>query len=173
MLDHLVRKLTRFADLTLEDRKRIEACAWRVERVEAGIDLIGEGADTAFVNVALDGWACSYKQFENGRRQILALFLPGDMCEPCVSLLEDAGHALATLRPATIMRLPRKNLVALMNASPTLAKAFWLDMLVSAELQREWAVSLGRRTAIERMAHLLCELLVRLRSVGRGRRRRM
>lgn len=166
MLDYLFRRLTRFADLTPGDRERIEACAWRIDRIEAGVDLIGEGADPGFVNVALDGWVCRYKQLESGRRQILALLLPGDMCDPCMFLLPKMGHALATLTPATIMRLPRRSMVALMEASPTLAKAFWLDTMVSAEVQREWAVSLGRRTAVERMAHLLCELLARLRLVG-------
>lgn len=166
MLDHVFRKLTRFADLAPGDRERIEACAWRVDRVEAGVDLIGEGADPGFVNVTLDGWACRYKQWEDGRRQILALLLPGDMCDPCMFLLNDKSHALATLTRAKIVRLPQKSMAALMEASPTLTRAFWLDMLVSVEVQREWTVSLGRRTAVERMAHLFCELLVRLRSVG-------
>ena len=45
-------------------------------------------------------------------------------------------------------------------------RAFWLETLVAAEIQREWTVSLGRKSAAERMAHLFCELSSRLRAVG-------
>lgn len=168
MLDHLLRRLTRFADLNNQDLERIKSCAWVTEHIAAGVDLIEEGADPACVNVAVNGWAHRYKQLKDGRRQIVALLLPGDMCDPCVFLLDNMSHSLATLTPATVVRLSHQGMMTLLEASPAIAKAFWLNMMVSAEVQREWTVSLGRRTAIERMAHLLCELIVRLRTVGLG-----
>jgi CRP-like cAMP-binding protein len=37
---------------------------------------------------------------------------------------------------------------------------------MDAAIQREWTLSLGRRTAIARMAQLFCELLTRLEVTG-------
>lgn len=166
MLHLLIRKLEHFTALSEEDRRLVAAQPWRVERFASHVDLVQEGNEPRFVNVVLEGWACRYKQLEDGRRQVLALFLPGDMCDPCVFLLDRMSHALATLTPCSVARLPEKSMLELLQASPSLSKAFWLELLVSTEVQREWTVSLGRRTAAERMAHLLCEVLLRLRSVG-------
>jgi CRP-like cAMP-binding protein len=39
---------------------------------------------------------------------------------------------------------------------------------VTTAIQREWTLNLGQRTAYERLGHLLVELYVRLRAVGRA-----
>ena len=48
----------------------------------------------------------------------------------------------------------------------SLAAVFRVETLVSTAIQREWTVNLGRRVALERVAHLLCEIFERLRPVG-------
>ena len=166
LLNVVFRKLQHFADLSHEDRQALESRARRVERYGSHVDVVQEGNDPRYLNLILDGWACRYKQLEDGRRQILSLFVPGDMCDPCVFLLDRMSHALATLTPATFARIPEKDVLEVMRGSAVLTRAFWLEMLVSAEVQREWTVSLGRRTATERLAHLFCELIARLRAVG-------
>jgi CRP-like cAMP-binding protein len=166
MLGILFRKLEQFVGLPLDDRQLLELRGAKTHRYGAHADLLSEGSDPRFVNVVLEGWACRYKQLEDGRRQIIGFFLPGDMCDPCVFLLDQMSHTLATLTPALVARIPEADMLAIMRQSPTLNKALWFEMLVSAEVQREWTVSLGRRTAMERIAHLFCEMLVRLRAVG-------
>ena len=83
-----------------------------------------------------------------------------------VFLLHEMSHALGSLTAVRVARISHEEMNALMAESPALTRAFWLDMMISAEIQREWSVSLGRRTAMERLAHLLCELSVRLQFVG-------
>lgn len=166
MLNAVFQKLQHLVELSPDDRQLLSGRLTRLERFPSHADVIQEGNEPRHLNIVIEGWACRYKQLEDGRRQILALFVPGDMCDPCVFLLDQMSHALATLTPATIARVPEKDVLELMRLSPAVNKALWLEMLVSTEVQREWTVSLGRRTAIERMAHLFCELLVRLRAVG-------
>lgn len=166
MPEPVATKLRHFLPLSAEDVGLLHAGLRRLESYAAHTDVIQEGSEPRYLNVVLQGWICRYKQLEDGRRQIIAFFVPGDMCDPCVFLLDNMSHALATLTPATIARVSEPEILKLMQTSPGLTKAFWLEMLVSADIQREWTVSLGRRTAIERLAHLLCELLVRLRAVG-------
>jgi CRP-like cAMP-binding protein len=54
----------------------------------------------------------------------------------------------------------------LCKAQPRLAAAFWRETLIDASIFREWVTNVGRRNAYARLAHVLCELLVRLRAVG-------
>ena len=166
MLNAITRKLSHLVDLSADDRELLKASMGRVQHYPAHADIIREGNDPSCLNIVLDGWACRYKQLEDGRRQVLALFVPGDMCDPCVFMLQEMSHALATLTPTTIARVSEAAVVNAMKTSKSLNKAFWLEMLISAEVQREWTVNLGRRTATERMAHLCCEMMVRLRAVG-------
>jgi CRP-like cAMP-binding protein len=55
---------------------------------------------------------------------------------------------------------------AFIQAHPRIADALWRDTLIDAAVFREWIVGLGRRDALTRIAHLFCEMLVRLKSVG-------
>lgn len=166
MIDVVFRKLANFIALPVEDQRLLRAHMHGAQRLPAHSEIIQEGNAPRYLNVIVDGWACRYKQLEDGRRQILALFVPGDMCDPCVFLLDKMSHGLATLTPATILRIPEADVMHIMQSSTALTKALWLEMLVAAEVQREWTASLGRRTSLERMSHLFCELLLRLRAVG-------
>ncbi len=56
--------------------------------VESRADIVEEGEDPRAVNVIQSGWACRYRQFEDGRRQIISLLLPGDCCDPHIVLLD-------------------------------------------------------------------------------------
>ena len=166
MSNVVFRKLQNFADVSAKDQQLLNDRLQRIERVPPHSDVIQEGTHPRYLHIIVEGWACRYKQLEDGRRQIIALFVPGDMCDPCVFLLDEMSHALATLTPVTLARIAEKDLLEIMRESPSLTRAFWLEMLISAEVQREWTVNIGRRTALERMAHLFCELLLRLRAVG-------
>jgi CRP-like cAMP-binding protein len=162
----LHRKLAHFAPLTGDDRQALDARLRFVHRFGPHEDLFRHGEDPRHVNVILEGWACRYKQFEDGRRQTLALFLPGDMCDPHVFLLDRMSHSLGSLTPVTVARIPFDEISGLMDFSATLHRALLLEVLITTEVQREWTLSLGRRTSLERLAHLFCELALRLRSVG-------
>jgi CRP-like cAMP-binding protein len=62
--------------------------------------------------------------------------------------------------------IERDRFEALIAGDPMLAQALWCEQLVNSAIQREWAVNIGRRMALERVAHLLCEIVERLRTVG-------
>ena len=88
------------------------------------------------------------------------------MCDPYVFLFRAMDQSIMTLTNVRYARISQDTIRALSARSQDLAEALWWDMMVSAEIQREWTVSLGRRTATERLAHLFCELVVRLEVVG-------
>jgi CRP-like cAMP-binding protein len=63
--------------------------------------------------------------------------------------------------------VPHERLKELTDAHPRLARVYWFFTNIDAAINREWALSLGQRSAISRMAHLFCEMFVRLEIVGR------
>ena len=166
MMNPFVRKLESLVALSDEHRRMLETLTDRVQHVRARERIIDEGDEPHLVNIVLSGWACRYKVLPDGRRQIIALLLPGDMCDPYVFLLRTMDHALGTLTPVTLAKVPAQAIRAVTASGPELAEALWLQVLEAIEIQREWTISLGRRTAVERLAHLFCEVSVRLGALG-------
>lgn len=114
----------------------------------------------------LSGWAVRYKVLDDGRRQIVNFILPGDTCDAHVYLFSKLDHSVATLTPVVYSELSREAFERLVSSDVSVAEAFCCEMLAASSIQREWAISLGRRDALERVAHVICELYERLRVVG-------
>lgn len=167
MVVHLVRKLEQFAELTPDDKRALErAGRQRVRSVRARDDIISEGDSPRHVNLILEGVACRYKMLADGRRQITAFLLPGDMCDLRMFILKEMDHSIGALSPLRVAEISEDALTGLTDGSIRLTRALWWNSLVEEAIAREWVVNLGRRDAQERMSHLLCEVFVRLESVG-------
>lgn len=162
----MIAKLQHGADLTDDDRAVLEALTAETAHVADRQDLVSEGDAPAEVHVVVEGFACRYKMLPDGGRQIMAWLLPGDFCDLHVSVLGEMDHSIGTLAVSRIARLPRDGLEEITEGRPGLLRAFWWSTLVDAAVLREWLVNLGRRGGPARVAHLLCELLARLRAVG-------
>jgi CRP-like cAMP-binding protein len=76
-------------------------------------------------------------------------------------------HSVGTLTHATVGVIPHQTLRSIIQRYPGIAQALWQETLIDASTAREWIVNVGRRPAYQRLAHLLCEMSVRLNAVGR------
>lgn len=134
--------------------------------VNAHTDLLAQGARTAQLHVLLDGWACQYKLLADGERQITTLLLPGDVCNLDGLYVDHVNAAVGTLSPCTVATLDCVTLRILARRHPGVGRALgWLGAVENATLA-ERTISLGRRSGRGRIAHLLCELFVRLAVTG-------
>ncbi|MGO4387655.1 Crp/Fnr family transcriptional regulator [Microvirga sp. 2YAF29] len=166
-MDHpFVRKLRHGARLTREDEVILTRLAQPVRTVSARGDIIPEGSSSRFLPLIVEGWACRYRLLPNGKRQIISLFIPGDLCEPFGVLPRFMDQPLAALTPVTAALVPLSAIGSLVRHNPRINEAFWWDLLVASTIEREHVVSLGRRTATERLGYLFCELHLRLEMVG-------
>lgn len=162
-----MRKLSAFARLSADDIALIERVLSRHPRHYPGrAELASEGQKPDAVRVFLDGWACRARTLEDGRRQILSLYLPGDICDIDILIAARRDHSLATITPTRVAEVTPQGHDELMSAHPRVRQALSWERFVNAAIQREWAVSLGQRSAMERLAHLMCEVFTRLRVVG-------
>ena len=168
MSNPLISKLECGADLTDEDRSTLERVIRHPRKVKARENLIREGQVPTNVHLVLDGFACRYKILPDGRRQIMAFLIPGDFCDLHVAVLDTMDHGIATLTPCTMVGIPRETIEELTTRHPRISRALWWCTLVDEAILREWLVNMGQRPAERQMAHILCELLVRLQTVGRA-----
>jgi CRP-like cAMP-binding protein len=166
MLEPFVRKLEIGAELSDEDRQRLNGLNCQIRLIGGREDLTKEGDRPENVHVVLSGFACRYKVLRTGERQIMAWLVPGDMCDLHVSILGEMDHSIATLGPCMVAFIPRRAIEELTHGGGALNRALWWATLVDEATLREWLVNMGRRPADRQMAHLFCELLVRLQSVG-------
>ncbi len=142
------------------------AASERLRKFGPRVDIVREGERPKDVQLVVAGWACRYKQLEDGRRQVVSFFLPGDSCDLNVFILREMDHSIGSITDCTIADLSRDFFEEISVAYPRIVTALWWESLVDAAIQREWTLNLGQRTALERMAHLLCELFFRLRLAG-------
>jgi CRP-like cAMP-binding protein len=165
--DYVVLKLQAFEPLPepcIDALRRIATN--RPRSIKARHDVISEGDPPREVYLITNGWAFRYKILEDGRRQIMSFFVPGDICDVNVYILKQMDHSICAVTALDVARISADEMQQLGDDNPRILRALWWDTLVSASIQREWTVSLGQRDAVESLAHLLCELFLRLRVVG-------
>lgn len=163
----LIRKLENFTRLSPEERRSLDRLAQQPgPRVAPRHDLIAEGQQPTGVYLILEGWACRWKALADGRRQILSLCLPGDLCDGNGYLPRAMDHSIGALTQLKVAEIPREMLDAAMKSSDRITRALWWSEMVALSVQREWTLNVGQRSAYERIAHLLCETFVLLNAVG-------
>lgn len=132
--------------------------------VRAHQSLAREGELQHHVHLISEGWACRYKLLPDGRRQITALFLPGDYCELGWTCDAAASQHVVALTNVRTVRLPCRDLRQKAVNDPEVHDFLLHDVRVSADMQTEWIVNLGRKSALEKLSHLFCELYYRLKA---------
>lgn len=140
-----------------------------IEAVVRG-DIVSPGERVSFACLVADGAAGRFDQMADGRRQNVAFYIPGDMCDLPSVVLPIAGWGITALTPSTIIRVPHEALREAADQHPALATAFWRDTVADAAALAKAAANIGRKDAQARLAHLFCELGIRMEAAGLGTR---
>ena len=124
--------------------------------VDKGATMLVEGSHSAHLYTVLFGLGFRYKLLADGRRQILNYLLPGDLIGLQGSLMGEMQHSVEALSPMLLCVFEREQLHTLYRNHPGLA--FDITWIASREEQMldENLLSIGRRTALERAAYLIC-----------------
>ncbi len=162
----LIRKLESLAPLLADERQAVLSLPLIPRALKADQDIVRDKDRPSQCCLILEGFACRYKLLDSGRRQILSFHMPGDIPDLRSLHLEVMDHSLGTLVPSQVAFIPHQSLRDLTLRYPRLSHAFWRDTLIDGAIFCEWMVGIGRRRAPVRIAHLLCELLVRFRAAG-------
>lgn len=162
----LIRKLESIFKLADDERQAIAGLPMQVAAIKNDQDIVREGDRPSRSCLVLSGFACAYKVTAEGKRQIVSFTLPGDIPDLQSLHLKTLDTSVSTISPCKVGFIAHEALRNLCERYPRITAAFWRETLVDASIFREWMMNVGRREAYRRAAHLLCELLVRLKVVG-------
>lgn len=166
----LVRKLETFAALSDSDRLIVrDLVSGQGRNIEARRDFAREGEMPSVMFLICEGWACRHKTLPDGRRQIVDLLVPGDLCDLNLQLLGERDHSLGAINAVRVLEIPFAAVDKAMSESATIARAMQRSELVVTATAREWTLNVGQRNAYERIAHFMLETFYRLQRVGKTR----
>ena len=158
----LLRKIARWITLSDEDRGLLEALPGRVQGFARGDRPLAGIDPTSCSVLVLEGWAAEHKDTPNGRRVIVEYLLPGDF--RLSSPHRDRALDISMLSSGVVQMVPHEAMAALRAREPIRRALEWTES-VRAATRAEWLVNIGARKAYARLAHLLCELAVRMNSI--------
>ncbi len=160
-----LRGLKIFRDFTPAELEFVDTFKTGELKLKAGATLLHEGDASDYLYTLLSGWMFRYKSLPDGRRQILKFVLPGDFVGLQASVFHEAQHTVETLSDAVLCVFPRKKLWSLYSGQPGLGfDVTWLAAREEKMLDDN-LLSIGRRTAIERMAYLIMHLYRRAKEL--------
>jgi CRP-like cAMP-binding protein len=164
--DVLVRRLESVGVLADGEKAAIEKLPIQVTSLRADQDIVREGDRPTRSCLVVQGFACTFKITGQGKRQIMAFQFAGDIPDLQSLHLTVLDSSLGTITPCTVAFIQHEALHDLCDRHPGIAAALWRTTLIDASIFREWVTNIGRRQAYSRIAHLLCEVVVRMRAVG-------
>ena len=158
----MARRLGQHVALDTEDLAAIAGMHFVERTVEAGGYLIREGDEPEYCCIVVNGFAYRHKLTGEGQRQILAVHMSGDIVDLHNIFLDISDHNVQALTRSDVAFVPRRVIQAVIEERPRVARALWTETLIDASIFREWVLNVGRRPAIARIAHLLCEFAMRM-----------
>lgn len=167
MISAHLKKLRKRTEISAEEERAIRASVAETRHVRADEVVIRSGEELNSSLILLEGWMARSKDLESGERQVTELHVAGDFADLHSYTLKCLDHDVVTLTDCTVAVVPHERIRDLTERYPHLNRVYWFSTNIDAAIHREWALSLGQRSAISRMAHLFCELYERLDVVGR------
>ena len=169
MITAHLKKLRVRTEISPEEEKVIRGMLRETRRVAPDEVVVraGEELDTSLL--LIDGWLARTKDLPSGNRQVMELHVAGDFADLHGFTLKRLDHDVISMSECTLGIVPHERVMDLTENHPHLARVYWMSTNIDAAITRETAMSLGQRSAIQRMAHLFCELHLRLGIVGRTR----
>jgi CRP-like cAMP-binding protein len=166
LTDMFLRKLDSVHALDDDDCEAIDRLPLHISDIKADQDIVREGDRPSRSCFLMSGLACWTKITGAGKRQILSFQVPGDLPDMQSIHLSTLDSTLTTLAPSRIAFVQHEPLRDICERRPNVASAFWRMTLIDAAIFREWVANVGSRQAYGRVAHLLCEMVVRYGAVG-------
>ena len=154
--------------LSHEDLSFVGESYGGVLHVEPQADFSNEDLSRKHIHVLLEGWAYKYKLLADGRRQILRVHLPGEICDLETIFSDDPAFGLMAVSECRVATISYDWIKHAIGERPAIRNLFWSMAAFESMTMNEQVVSLGRRTARERAAFFLCDLVERLQALGQA-----
>lgn len=165
-----LQRLLSHSVLGSEESDAILGLRGQVSRIRAHRDIVPPGQTTNHAYLIIEGIAGRFGQLVDGRRQITAFHFSGDMCDLHSIVFPKIGWSIQALTTTSLLKVSHQDLRRVAIQYPAIAEAFWRDCVADASILSQWVINVGRRNARTRLAHMICEMAVRMEHAGRGSR---
>lgn len=165
-LSLFLKRLLLRSELDEAEQQAILGLRAHLQEVPAGADIVIPGDCVEYSCLVATGLIGRFEVMSDGQRQIVSLYLSGDMCDLQSVVLPVAGWGLEAISASTVLKVPHADLRRLAADFPSLAMAFWRDTAVDACILAKSATIVRRKDAMCRLAHLICEMTLRSEMVG-------
>ncbi|GLK49352.1 Crp/Fnr family transcriptional regulator [Brevundimonas intermedia] len=168
----LIDKLSQRDHVSPEEIEALRDVLGTPQEVRGGVDIVKEHAHPQQSTLLISGFSARYSSLSDGGRQITEINVPGDFIDLHSLLMKQMDHGVVALTDCVVAPAPHVKLIALTERHPHLTRLLWLDTIIDAAIHRQWLVAMGRRSGLGHLAHLICELYLRLQAVGQSGRLR-
>ncbi len=158
----IVHQFERFAELTQHERQLLARLEQDPRPYDTDKEMMAAGCDSNKFFTLRSGWACAIRTLADGQRQILDIFLPGQIIGLREISLNRNLSEIRSLTEVVACPFPRKRLTEIFDEAPRLTDLFFLIMAREQSMLIERVINIGRRNAAERLAHFLVEIQTRL-----------
>lgn len=155
-------RLQPYGGIAREDLRRLNDLPYTQMEFAVGRRIAPRGRQLDRIYLIISGWVGQSRYLMSGTRQIVHVLLPGDIVPANVFALRKLDHELEALTHVVIRLFDPEDFVNLLQTAPELNMALWWAAEQQYSILRESIVRLGRRSSIERVAHLFLELHRRL-----------
>lgn len=162
----LVEKLSLRDRISPEEIEALQKALEPPKTVAAGSDIVREHSRPLHSTLLISGFSARYSTLEDGARQITEINVSGDFIDLHSLLMKQMDHGVVALTECVVAEAPHSGLIDITERHPHLTRLLWLDTIIDAAVHRQWLVAMGRRSGLGHLAHLVCELYLRLQAVG-------
>ena len=153
-------------DLRTEEKHALEDAVTEVITLQPRKTLVERGERVENSYYIIEGTMLRHLDDRRGERQLVGLNVAGDFVDLHGFPMKRLDHSVGSLDRVTLAKVPHKAIADLVDRFPHLARAMWFSTLLDAAMHREWIFRLGRLNAERRIAHLISEIIERLKFVG-------
>jgi CRP-like cAMP-binding protein len=172
MIGALFQKLSRRDELSADERQALGTLLGPERRVAAGSLIIEPGDRPNHSTFLVSGFCARYSLTIGGDRQLTEINLPGDFVDLHSLMMKQMDHGIVALSDCIIAPAQHGDLRRLTERHPHLTRLLWLETVIDGAIHRQWLVTMGQQDAASRLAHLICELYLRLEAAGQAEDRR-
>ena len=164
----LANHLASIAELSEGDLELLAKMPFTIGHFSSHEPILRSGDQPDHCCLLLQGYLC-WRDTSSGAGQITSVYVPGDVPDLQTLTAPIVGSNLIALGNVVVAFVPHDFLAEITSLSPALSSALSVLNLIDAASLRYWLVNLGSRDSLTRVAHLFCEIAVRLRAVGLAR----
>ncbi|WP_424813171.1 Crp/Fnr family transcriptional regulator [Roseococcus sp. YIM B11640] len=144
----------------------LKSLPFRLREYQRGEEIITAHSWPQESCLIVEGFTARAVDLEDGTRQVTGVQVPGDFVDLDALLLRQIDHSVVALSACTTGFTPHKDLIRVTEQAPHLGRMLWLATVIDGAIQRTWIANLGRRSPVAHVAHLVCELYLRLEAAG-------